>query len=172
MTHTFARLLTAGLCGAALLALPLAASAGDYEARGNGYQVDNGYPVPQPPPPGAYRDEVPPHQSYKDDAPPPPPRRVAQCLSKYGIRGALNEQGWHAFDRVEIRGPVAFMTASNDRGRRFELQVDSCNGSVIEAHPLVAYYDAPPPPPVYYGPRPAVGLYFGGGYGYGHRHWR
>ena len=137
---------------------------------------DDGYPVPQGPP--SDRDYVPPRGSTKDDvyeAPRhEPPRRVAECLSKYGIRGALNSQGWHAFDNVEIRGNVAYMTAQNDGGRRFELRVDSCSGDVIDAQPRVVYVDRDPPPRVYYedryyAPRPAIGLYFGGGGG--RRHW-
>jgi hypothetical protein len=132
----------------------------------NGGSTKDGYPVPQGPP-ADYR-------SYKDDAPPPRPplRRTSECLSKYGIQHALNRQGWHAFDAVEIRGQVAYMTARREEGRRFALQVDSCSGSVIDAQPIVVYSDRPvyyerP----YYVPRPAVGFYFGGGYG-GHRHWR
>ena len=171
MTHSFARWLAAGAVATAMLALTAPVQAGNYTDRGDSYQAaepmpwrgsakdDEGYPVPQAPP----REY---HQSYKDDGA-PPPRRTAECLSKFGIRGALNEQGWHAFDGVELRGRVAFMTARNDDGRRFELQVDSCTGAVIEAHPVAVYYETPPPR--YYEPRPAVGLYF---YGGGHRHWR
>jgi hypothetical protein len=138
---------------------------------------EDGYPVPQGPP--SDRDYVPPRGSTKDDVYEPPhheaPRRVAECLSKYGIRGALNSQGWHAFDNVEIRGNVAYMTAQNDGGRRFELRVDSCTGSVIDAQPRVVYVDREPPPRVYYedryyAPRPSIGLYFGGGGGH-RRHW-
>lgn len=133
-----------------------------------GSDVKDGYPVPQPPqqgaPPPAYR------PSYKDDAPPPPPpprpHRQARCLDKFGIQRALHDQGWHEFDNVAIEGPVAYMTARSDRGEPFDLKVESCSGAVIEAHPMVAYRDAPR----YYYPRPAVGLYFG--YGGGWRHWR
>jgi hypothetical protein len=140
---------------------------GDDRLPWRGSARDDGYPVPQPPPPVEQR-----YQSYKDDAPaPPPPRRFAECLSKYGIRSALNQQGWHAFDAVENRGPVTLMTARNDGGRRFDVQFDSCNGAVLDARPIVVYREGPP---VYYEPRPAVGLYFGGGGGYRghHRHWR
>ena len=155
---------------AALLALglPGEASAGDYRDQGGeplpwngGGSTKDGYPVPQPPPQEN-------HRSYKDDGPPPPVRRTAECRSKFGIQRSLNAQGWHEFDAVEIRGPVAYMTAVNDRGRRFDIQVDSCTGSVIEAHPFTVTYERP----YYYEPRPAVGLYFGGGYGYGHHRWR
>jgi hypothetical protein len=128
-----------------------------------GSTKDDGYPVPQPPP-AAY-------------VPPPAPRHapVAQCLSKHGIRNALNGQGWHAFDNVEIRGDVAYMTAEADNGRRFDLTIDNCSGEVLDSHPRTVYVE---PPPVYYGgyyrPRPAIGFYYGGGYGhgYGHGRWR
>jgi hypothetical protein len=122
-----------------------------------GSTKDDGYPVPQGP-----------AESY---APPPPPRRTASCVSTVGMRDALNGQGWHAFSDVDYRGPIAYMSARSDRGRRFELQVDSCSGDVIEAKPVV--YAAPPR--VYYEERPAVGVYIGGGHGYyggGHRYYR
>jgi hypothetical protein len=155
------------LCAAVAVSLAAPTLAGD-DLPWRGSARDDGYPVPQPPPPSEHR-----YQSYKDDAPAPlpPPRRVAECLSKYGIRSALNQQGWHAFDGVEMRGPVTYMTARNDGGRRFDVQFDSCNGAVIDARPIVVYREGPP---VYYEPRPAVGLYFGGGRGYGHHHnhWR
>jgi hypothetical protein len=185
MTTSISRWITAGTAAiTVLLASPAFVQAGNYTDPGDSYQTgrsepapwrgsakdEDGYPVPQPPSPS--------HQSYKDDAPQPPPpplRRTAECLSKFGIRGALNEQGWHAFEGVEIRGSVAFMSARNDNGRRFDLQIDSCTGTVIEAHPVTIYYETPPPAP-YYVPRPAVGFrYYGGGYGGGHgghRHWR
>ena len=172
MIPTLARRLALAAATAMLLASPTLAA--DYDDKGEplpwrGSTKDDGYPVPQPPP--ANYD----HRSYKDDAPPPPRRQAAaECLSKYGIRSALNRQGWHEFDNVENRGATAFMTARNDGGRRFEVQFDNCTGEVIEAHPRVVYVerDPLPPPPVYYeryyAPRPAVGLYF---YGGGHRHW-
>ena len=168
MTHSIVRTIAAAAAATALLAMTAPAQAADYGRDDTrAYPAEDGYPVPQGP--GQYQQPPPSqyHQSYKDDGAPPPPRRTAECLSKYGIRGALNEQGWHAFDGVEQRGPVTFMTARNDGGRRFELQFDSCTGSVIEAHPVAVYYETPPPR--YYEPRPAVGLYF---YGGGHRHWR
>ncbi len=134
-----------------------------------GGEVRDGYPVPQGPAPGAAPQYRP---SYKDDpapppqAPPPRPYRQSRCLDKFGIQRALHEQGWHEFDNVAIEGPVAYMTARSDRGEPFDLKIESCSGSVIEAHPMVVYRDAPR----YYYPRPAVGLYFG--YGGGWRHWR
>jgi hypothetical protein len=162
MTYSFLRkLLVLGAAAGALSGAPAMAADGEQPWRGSA--KDDGYPVPQPPPADYNRGG-----SYKDDpAPPPAPRRHASsCLSKYGIRHALNEQGWHEFDNVEMRGDVAFMTAAREGGRRFELQVDSCTGDVIEARPRVVYVD--PPPAVYYGPRyyeprPAIGFYFGGG---------
>ncbi len=121
-----------------------------------GSTKDDGYPVPQGP-----------AESY---APPPVPRRTASCVSTVGMRDALNEQGWHAFSDVDYRGPIAYMSARSERGRRFELQVDSCSGDVIEARPTVVYAV---PPRVYYDERPAVGVYIGGGRGYyrGHGRW-
>ena len=154
--------------------------AGNYNDEGerlpwNGGTKD-GYPVPQGPGEQQYTQQ---RGSTKDDSYVEPRRQArSECLSKYGIRGALNSQGWHNFDNVEIRGNVAYMTARNDGGRRFELRVDSCSGHVIDADPVVVYTDRAPPPRFYYGPdyyyspRPAVGLYFGGGYGGHHRHWR
>ena len=160
----------------ALMALGLstATKAADYRDApeplpwSNGSSKD-GYPVPQPPP----GEE--PHRSYKDDAPPPPaPRRTSECLSKYGIQHALHQQGFHDFDRVEMRGPVAYMAARTDNGRSVDLEVDSCTGAVIEAHPVTTYYERP-----YYEQRPAVGVYLYGGRGYGYgghggygHHWR
>jgi hypothetical protein len=123
-----------------------------------GSTKDDGYPVPQGP-----------SESYS--APPHAPRRTASCVSTVGMRDALNGQGWHAFSDVDYRGPIAYMSARSDRGRRFELQVDSCSGEVIEAKPVV--YAAPPR--VYYDERPAVGVYIGGGRGYyggEHRYYR
>ena len=171
------------LCRAALsaMALSIVAGAAPALAASDSENLpwrgarDDGYPVPQGPPGNA--DYVPQRGSTKDEVYEPPrhetpryepPRRVAECLSKYGIRGALNSQGWHAFDNVEIRGNVAYMTAQNDGGRRFDLRVDSCSGDVIDAQPRVVYVDRDPPPRVYYedryyAPRPAIGLYFGGG---------
>jgi len=129
-------------------------------------ETRDGYPVPQGPA-DAQRGQQEYHPSYKDDAPPPPPRprREARCLDKFGIQRALHDQGWHEFDNVSIEGPVAYMTARSDRGEPFDLKIESCNGSVIEAHPLYVRREGP----AYYYPRPAVGFYFGGG---GYRHWR
>ena len=166
--------LAVGAITAVMIAASVPAMAADYDDRGEpltwrGNATNDGYPVPVPPPPSDYR------HSYKDDAVPPPPpvaprrRVVAECLSKYGIREALNRQGWHEFANVEIRGDVAYMIARNDNGRAFDLQVDSCSGDVFEAHPRVIYADRPVYYERYYAPRPAIGLYFGGG-GYGHRH--
>ena len=156
MTHTLLRsTLMAGAALGLLAATPVLAA-----------DRDDGYPVPQPP---QAQEGT---RSYKDDpAPPPPPRhRVSECLSKYGIRHALNEQGWHEFDAVEMRGNTTFMTASHETGgRRFEVRFDSCTGDVIDAHPRVVYVESPPPPiyysgpRYYYEPRPAIGFYFGGG---------
>lgn len=115
-----------------------------------GSTKDDGYPIPQGP-----------EESYS--APPPAHRRTTSCVSTVGMRDALNGQGWHAFSDVDYRGPIAYMSARSDRGRRFELQVDSCSGEVIEAKPTVVYAE---PPRVYYDERPAVGVYIGGG----HRH--
>jgi hypothetical protein len=170
--------LAVGAITAVMLAASVPAMAADYDDRGEplpwrGNQATrDGYPVPVAPPPADYR------QSYKDDAAPPPPpvaprrRVVAECLSKYGIRESLNRQGWHEFANVEIRGDVAYMIARNDNGRAFDLQVDSCNGDVVEAHPRVVYSERPVYYERYYAPRPAVGFYFGGGYGHGHhRRW-
>jgi hypothetical protein len=125
-----------------------------------GSTKDDGYPIPQGP-----------SESY---APPPAPRRAVACVSTVGMRDALNGQGWHAFSDVDYRGPIAYMSARSDRGRRFDLQVDSCSGEVIEAHPAVVYAD---PPRVYYDERPAVGVYIGGGHRFrghhgGHRYYR
>ena len=171
MLSTFTRRLVAG-CIVAVCAAAAPANAEDYDRRAddsyrgsdNGSTRD-GYPVPQGP------DAAPPHQSYKDDAPPPPaPRRHAgRCLDTGGIQHALHEQGWHDFDNVENSGKVTYMTARRDGGGRYDLEMDSCSGEVLEAHALVAYRDAPPP--AYFYPRPSVGVYIGGGYGYGHRHW-
>lgn len=165
----------AGFVAMLTFALSLPASAQDrgyndsYRPQGGGEpyaggETRDGYPVPQGPPAGApppgYR------PSYKDDAPPPPrPHREARCLDKFGIQRALHDQGWHEFDNVSIEGPVAYMTARSDRGEPFDLKIESCNGSVIEAHPLYVRREGP----AYYYPRPAVGFYFGGG---GYRHWR
>ena len=137
----------------------------------------DGYPVPQGPPTGYDQGG-----SYKDDpAPPPPPRAeprrrvVAECLSKYGIREALNRQGWYEFANVEMRGELAYMVARNDRGRPFDLTFDSCSGDVVDAIPRVVRADAPIYYERYYEPRPAFGVYVGGGryggHGWGRRHW-
>lgn len=162
--------MAAGVAIAAALAASPAAMAGDYGEplpwRGNA--TNDGYPVPQPPP-GEYGTG-----SYKDDPlPPPPPRRrvVAECLSKYGVREALNRQGWHEFANVEMRGEYAYMIARNDNGRPFDLTIDSCSGDVVDAVPRRTYADRPIYYERYYAPRPAVGLYFGGGYGGHRRHW-
>jgi hypothetical protein len=122
-----------------------------------GSTKDDGYPVPQGP-----------SESYSE--PQSVPRRKASCISTVGMRDALNGQGWHAFSDVDYRGPIAYMSARSDRGRRFELQVDSCSGEVLEARPAVVYAV---PPRVYYDDRPAVGVYIGGGRGYyrGHGRW-
>ncbi|MEQ1696857.1 MAG: hypothetical protein ABL901_13550 [Hyphomicrobiaceae bacterium] len=172
--------LAVGALAAVMLAVSVPVSAADYDDRGEplpwrgGTATNDGYPVPVPPPPVDYR------QSYKDDdaLPPPPlpraePRRrvVAECLSKYGIREALNRQGWHEFANVEIRGEVAYMVARNDNGRPFDLEVDSCSGDVFEAHPRVVYTERPVYYERYYTPRPAIGLRFGGGHGRHHRRW-
>ncbi len=131
-----------------------------------GSTKDDGYPVPQPPP----AEYAPPRADYRAHAP--------RCLSKVELRDSLNAQGWHAFDAVEYRGNVAFMTARADGGRRFDLQVDSCSGQVIESHRRVIYVEESSPPPrdtYYYAPRPAYGAYYyrGGYYGGGYRrHWR
>jgi hypothetical protein len=170
LTQRFHRTVALGCMTLGLLAAGSPARAADYDRRADpagtyqdeqplpwrgGSTKDDGYPVPQPPP-----------AEYQ-------PRRIPQhapaCLSKYGIRSALNRQGWHAFDNVETRGNIAFMTARNDGGRRFEVEFDSCTGDVVTAHPVVVYVDRPPPP-VYYAPRPAIGLYYGYGYGH-HRRW-
>ena len=82
----------------------------------------------------------------------------------------------HDFDNVDSHGKLTYMTARRDGGGRFDLEMDSCSGEVIESHALVAYRDGPPP--AYFYPRPAVGVYIGGGWGgrwgggYGHGHWR
>jgi len=164
------------LVAGALLAASLAASpviAADYgePLPWRGAAKGDGYPVPQPPPGD---DDQP---SYKDDpAPPLPPREaprrrvVAECLSKYGIREALNSQGWHEFANVEMRGDVAYMIARNDRGRPFDLTIDSCSGDVIDAIPRRIRAERPDYDR-YYAPRPAIGLHFGGGYGHHRRHW-
>lgn len=167
--------LAVGAFTAVMLAASVSAMAADYDDRGEplpwrGNTARDGYPVPVPPPAADYR------PSYKDEGLPPPapaPRRrvVAECLSKFGIREALNRQGWHEFANVEIRGDVAYMVARNDNGRAFDLQVDSCTGDVFEAQPRVIYTERPVYYERYYAPRPAIGLYFGGG-GYGHhRRW-
>lgn len=179
MTPALVHRLAVGALTAVLIAASVPAMAADYDDRGeplpwrgNAAAAKDGYPVPVPPPPPVdYR------QSYKDDdaLPPPPPlpaprRRVAaECLSKYGIREALNQQGWHEFANVEIRGEVAYMIARNDRGRAFDLQVDSCSGDVFEAHPRVVYSEGPVYYGRYYAPRPVIGLRYGGGYGH-HRY--
>lgn len=177
----------AACCGLlAGAAMPLStAFAADYGAPPNdayrGGAVEDGYPEPVPPPLGGY-DGSPPRGSYKDDAP-PPVRRTAQCLSKPGLRAALNDQGWFAFDNVDYRGDVAFMTADNPRGRRFSVEFDACTGEVYKARPVEVYVERAPPPPIYYGryyygpPRPYVGFYerrhgYGHGYGHRHHHWR
>ena len=173
MNVSLARRLAVGTAAFVMLAGAAPAMAGGEPGEPlpwRGSTKDDGYPVPQPPP-GEPQYE-PRRGSTKDDVY-EPPRRRAECLSKYGIRGALNSQGWHAFDDVEIRGNVAYMTARNDGGRRFDLRVDSCTGAVIDARPRVVYVDRDPLPRVYYedryyAPRPAVGLYF---YGGGRRHW-
>ena len=183
MTLHPARRPLAGCSAALLCAIAAPVFADDYDRRGDdsyrptegqpyGGSTKDGYPVPQGP------EATPPHGSYKDDVPPPPRHayRESRCLDKFGIQRALHDQGWHEFDNVEIQSNVAYMTARREEGGRYDLKIDSCSGGVIEAHPLVAYREAPPP--VYYYPRPAVGLYIGGGYGYGrgygygHGHWR
>ena len=173
MIRTLSRTLGLALLTAVVVHITPSAQAGDFDNQAPPYRgstKDDGYPIPQPPPPD-YR-----QGSYKDDPlpPPPPPRRVAECLSKYGIRNALNQQGWHEFENVEIRGDTARMLARNDGGRRFDLRFDTCTGQVLDSHPHVVYVDEPPPviDHYYYAPRPAVGFYFGGGGGYGHHHWR
>ena len=169
MSFTFKRRLLAG-CIVAACTAAAPAFADDYDRRAgdDSYRAGtsrDGYPVPQGP------DEVPPRQSYKDDAPPPPPvrRAAGRCLDTRGIQHALHEQGWHDFDNVENSGKVTYMTARREGGGRYDLEMDSCSGEVIEAHALVAYREGPPP--AYYYPRPSVGVYIGGGGGYGHRHW-
>jgi hypothetical protein len=161
---SFKKLLRAGAAMAVLCTTPV--MAGSYPDGGEplpwrGSTKDDGYPVPQPP----AAEYAPPRDAYRPRAP--------RCLSKVELRDALNGQGWHAFDAVEYRGNVAFMTARSDGGRRFDLQVDSCSGQVIESHPRVVYVEQPAPPPrdyYYYAPRPAYGMHFYGGGP--HRHWR
>lgn len=147
MITRFAHRLAAGAAAMLLLAGSAPAMAADYaeEPAWRNPPREDGYPQPVPPPQDGYRQ---PYQSYKDDPAPPPPlaprrRVVAECLSKYGIREALNRQGWHEFANVEIRGEVAYMIARNDNGRAFDLQVDSCTGDVFEAQPRVVYVDRP-----------------------------
>lgn len=154
------------------------AEAGEPSWNGAG-AIKDGYPEPVPAPPLGYKDTNT-RGSYKDDAAPPPPvRRAAQCLSKPGLRSALNEQGWYDFDHVDYRGELAFMTANNDRGRRFEVEFDACSGDVVKARPLTVYVERPAyPPPVYFGhryygpPRPYVGLHAHRWHHHRHRHWR
>lgn len=124
--------------------------------------IRDGYPEPVPPPRSGY-EGVPARGSYKDDEP-PPVRRSAHCLTKPGLRAALNDQGWYHFDNVDYRGRVAFMTAENVRGRRFEVEFDACSGDVVNSRPVEVYVERPAPP-VYYGygyygaPRPYVGIH-------------
>jgi hypothetical protein len=144
---------------------------------------EDGYPEPLPPPPAGHEAPLPPPRAdyapryeraprYDDRA---PPRRTAACADKHGIRNALKEQGWHRFDDVRVERDVATMTADDDRGRRHIVEFDTCTGDVVDARPLVAYADPPPPYPRrhwrdrYYGdgygpPRPRVGIHIEGGW--------
>lgn len=164
------RLAAGAVIAASLTACPVLAADYGEPLPWRGSSKDDGYPVPQPPP-GDYD-----QRSYKEDPLPPPqapPRRrvAAECLSKFGIREALNRQGWHEFANVEMRGDLAYMIARNDNGRPFDLTIDSCSGDVIDAAPRRVYADRPVYYERYYAPRPAIGLYFGGGYGGHRRHW-
>lgn len=55
------------------------------------------------------------------------------CVPRYEVKERLLRQGWHAFTDLELRGEVAFVRARRANGRLYELQVDRCSGSVIEA---------------------------------------
>ncbi|MFZ4806695.1 MAG: hypothetical protein ACOYLQ_05505 [Hyphomicrobiaceae bacterium] len=57
--------------------------------------------------------------------------RADDCIPREAIRRALQDDGWHGFHDLDLRGPVAVVFAYRPDGRLYRVKVDRCNGAVI-----------------------------------------
>lgn len=104
------------------------------------------------PPPAAYRDSYPPYRDqrgYLREMPPPAafdpraPQRWngnpygtqygSSCMPRHVVRQELERQGWYDLQDLERRGDVVLVRARQPNGRWFDLTIDRCDGSILEA---------------------------------------
>lgn len=103
------------------------------------------------PPPVASREPYPPYRDprgYLREMPPPAvfdpraPQRWngnqygAACLPRHVVRLELERQGWFELQELERRNDVVLVRARQPNGRWFDLTVDRCDGSILEARVL------------------------------------
>jgi len=56
-----------------------------------------------------------------------------ECVPRREVRRELIRDGWSEFHDLEIRDGFAFMTARRPRGQLYRLQVDRCDGEIVQA---------------------------------------
>ena len=58
------------------------------------------------------------------------------CLPRHVVRHELERQGWFELQEIERRNDVVLVRARQPNGRWFDLTVDRCDGSILEARVL------------------------------------
>ena len=93
------------------------------------------YLPPMQPPPAVYRDERRPYaeRSYGRN-----------CVPRHLVMQDLERRGWYDFQQPDMRGEFAHVRARRGSGHLFDLTIERCSGSVLEAR-LVQRYVAQAP---------------------------
>ncbi|HZY48385.1 MAG TPA: hypothetical protein VFE64_01265 [Devosia sp.] len=65
------------------------------------------------------------------DSPPPPPPDFQDCMSTRAILGQLRYAGYRNFTNFDDSGDDSFFVDARRGSKWYELEVDSCDGSII-----------------------------------------
>jgi hypothetical protein len=98
----------------------------------------------------SYRPPVPPQTVYRDDDYLPGPRRYvehprfgAPCLPRHEIRRRLQDEGWSDFHELDVGNATASVRARRPSGELYDLRVDRCSGTIVDARPFDRYVPGP-----------------------------
>ena len=99
------------------------------------------YLPPMRPPPAAYS----PPAAYWGERRPYAERSYGRnCVPRHLVMQDLERRGWYDFQQPELRGEFAHVRARRGSGHVFDLTIERCSGSVLEAR-LVQRYVAQAP---------------------------
>jgi len=67
-------------------------------------------------------------------------RALPACLPRYAMRDRLVRRGWVDFELIKRNRDKIRLGATNFKGRRFVLVLDSCSGEVLKRRPVRRYW--------------------------------